>query len=677
VLFRYRYIVFIFLVIISFAKESYGQADPLRRIQGAGNRFGRTNPGSGKGDSLTRRTGHEDSITINFRYLDSSRFQKFDSSVTDFTNEFPIPWYAVHLGNTGTAARSLLFSPLRSAGWDHGFHSFDIYNLTLDETRFYNTTRPYSEIGYLLGGQAEQLIQLIHTQNILPSWNMGVEYRMLNSPGFFQNQNTNHNNYRVSSWYQSRNRRYQNFVVILGNKLQAAENGGIRQDGNYLDSVPFEERSTIPTRIGPNRPGNRNFFNTNIATGTKYTNATFLMRQQYDLGQKDSIVTDSSVIPLFYPRLRLEHTISYRTYHYRFEDNSPDSTYYADIYDLDMTARPQRLFFQDRWKVLENDFSIYQFPDAKNPQQFFKAGAALQNISGSFDTGTVNEKYYNFYVHGEYRNKTRNQKWDIEAHGNFFINGLNAGDYDAYVSLKRLISRKLGYLQVGFENINRTPSFNFDPLSSFYFEDAPIDLNKENIIHLFGSLEQPARKLKLSASYFMVNNLTYWREYYKPDQASTLFNVLRVTAEKQFRIGRRWNWRTWIVVQQKAGDAPVNLPLLLTRNQFAYDGNLGFKNLLISMGLEFRYFTPYKAEGYSPLTGQFYYQDSETIRMKVPEITPYVHFRIKTFTAYARAENLNTLDIGSGGFTNNNVLTIGYPYPGMHIRLGIFWSFVN
>src|SRR5690606_19793213 len=105
------------------------------------------------------------------------------------------------------------------------------------------------------------------------------------------------------------------------------------------DSIGFEERSTIPTQLGLNAPGSNNFFSSDIATGTKYTNASYLLRQQYDIGQKDSIVTDSSVIPLFYPRLRLEHTINYKTWNYRFSDNNPDSAYYEKNYDIITTNR--------------------------------------------------------------------------------------------------------------------------------------------------------------------------------------------------------------------------------------------------------------------------------------------------------------------------------------------------
>ena len=112
----------------------------------------------GKGDSLKHRTGLEDSITIRFRYLDSSGLQSFDSTVSDFTKRFPIPWHHVHLGNFGTATQSFIFNPILQPGWDAGFHALDVYNHTVPQTRFYTTTRPYSEIAYMLGSQAIQTL---------------------------------------------------------------------------------------------------------------------------------------------------------------------------------------------------------------------------------------------------------------------------------------------------------------------------------------------------------------------------------------------------------------------------------------------------------------------------------------------------------------------------------------
>ena len=118
--------------------------------------------------------------------------------------------------------------------------------------------------------------------------------------------------------------------------------------------------------------------------------------------------------------------------------------------------------------------------------------------------------------------------------------------------------------------------------------------------------------------------------------------------------------------------------MIFTRNRFAYEGPTKFKNLDIAFGTEVRYHTPYKADGYSPALGQFYYQDSVTLKNQIPEISAYFHFRIRPMKFFIRAENLNTArNLGGFGFTNNIIETQGYPNPGLQLRLGLWWSFVN
>ena len=598
-----------------------------------------------------------------------------DSSVDDFTKRFPIPATNIYLGNTGNASESILFSPKFNIGWDPGFHAFDIYKFKLETTRFFNTTRPYTELNYLLGSRVEQIIEVMHTQNIKPNWNASFQYRLINSPGFFKNQKTNHNNYLFTSWFQSKKKRYNNYFVILANRLQSGESGGILNDYDYMDDPAYKDRFSIPTKIGGDPDFGRNFFSTQIGTGNKYKETTYLLRQQYDIGKKDSLVTDSTVIPLFYPRLRFEHTIQYTKYDYRFTDAVPDPVYYKTYYDTTINQL-DTLQFQEKWSELVNDFSIYQFPDAKNLQQFIKLGIALQNLTGEFSSGK--RSFYNVYGHAEYRNKTRNQKWDAELNGKLYFTGLNAGDYHAYASLQRYVSKKIGYLQLGFENVNRTPSFIFDTRSSFYLLHTNQSFKKENSAHLFASIFQPNIKLKLSGNYFLVNNFTYITHFDQLQQNNPLFNVLQVSLEKTFRVGKHWNWHNETYFQQTVGNAPVNVPLIFTRNRFAYEGNFGFKNLDIAIGIEARYHTPFKADNYSPVLGQFFSQDSTQISDKLPDITAYLHFRIRSFKAYVRVENLNTLRYDQRlGFTNNNFAAPDYPYPALMIRMGIYWDFVN
>ncbi len=628
----------------------------------------------GSGDSLKKRDKLEDSITITFRYLDSSRNYKLDSSISDYTTRFPIPATNLYLGNDGTASKSMLFSPLMKSGWDPGFHSFDVYRLKLDKIRFFNTTRPYSELNYLIGSRSEQIIEVFHTQNITPGWNASVNYRGLTSQGYFQNQKSSENNYLFTSWYQSKSKRYNNYAIVLANGINAGESGGFLETGvDYLSDPNFTDRFNIPTKIGSYENYTGNFFNTVITTGNIYREFTFLMRQQYDLGKKDSLVTDSTVVPLFYPRLRFEHSVTYSKSKFVYQDFGGDSAFYHDYYNIHFPSVGDTLKFRDEWQDISNDFSVYQFPDAKNLQQFIKLGATIQNLRGNFFPGQYT--FYNMILHGEYRNRTRNQKWIVEANGRFYLNGLNAGDYEAHGSLQTFAGRKLGSLQLGFENVNRSPSFTYDSRSSFYL-DAIKSFNKENITHFYGSYFNPFINLRLGADYYLVSNYMYMTDYYKLQQESTLFNFLQLSLQKVFRIGKRWFWYADVYVQQKAGNVDINVPFLFTRNRIAYEG-VFFKNLTLSTGFEVRYNTPYKADGYSPALGQFFYQDSTTITNR-PDIRAFVNFRIKGFKVFFSAANLNALTFDpSFGFYKNNVPAPDYAYPGLQLRFGIYWSFVN
>ncbi len=668
-------------IVLLISSSVNAQGDPIR---GLGNRIkqvgGGGRIGGGEADSLRHRNKLEDSITISFRYLDSVRAYKLDSTIGDFTNRFPIPATYIHLGNTGNAARSLLFSPVLSSGFDPGFHSYDIYKWKLERVRFFNTTRPYSEINYLLGSRVEQIIEVMHTQNVKPGWNIAFQYRLINSPGFFQNQGANHNNYLFSSKFQSKNLRYNNYLVLLASKIQSWENGGIIDTGKttILDDPIYKDRFGINTHIGGRNPFPGNFFSSKISTGSQYSEFTALLRQQYDLGKKDSIVTDSTVTPLFFPRLRFEHTVQIDKGNFLFFDYKADSVYYKKYYDTTLRKTTDTVILKDRWQVLSNDFSIYQFPDAKNLQQFIKLGITLQNITGELASGK--KTFFNSLGHAEYRNRTKNQQWEIQANGKLFFTGFNAGDYEAHISLQRLLGKKLGYLQLGFENVSRTPSFNFDNRSSFYFLKTVTNFKKENNTHLFAGYFLPSFKLRLTGHYYLLTNYSYIRNYYQLQQESTLFNMLQIALQKTIKLGKRWNWHAEVYFQQVIGDAPVNVPPIYTRNRFAYEGNLGFKNLDIAMGLEVKYRAPYKADNYSPVLGQFSYQDSVTIKNELPDISAYVHFRIRPFKAFIRAENLNTARTLNGagfGFTNNNLVAPDYPLPGLQIRVGIWWGFVN
>jgi hypothetical protein len=150
-----------------------------------------------------------------------------------------------------------------------------------------------------------------------------------------------------------------------------------------------------------------------------------------------------------------------------------------------------------------------------------------------------------------------------------------------------------------------------------------------------------------------------------------------VAGTQTLKLSKHLHLYAEVHLQKTTGNAPVQLPLFFTNNRLSFEGTY-HRNMTYATGLEVRYYTPYKADNYSPFFGQFFYQDDFTVRNR-PEVNAFFNFRIKRFITYVRAENLNTLTrtTGSVGFNKNNLTAQHYPQQGLWIRLGIWWTFIN
>ena len=648
----------------------YAQEPVLNQVKGRLSQIGNS---SGGRDTIgfEHRDDSKDSIAITFKYLDSIRSNNLDSSINDFDTYFSVPSSYLYLGNNGAAAYSLIYKPNTQPGWDAGFHAFDVYRYKLEESKFYKTNKPFSQLSYQLASGKEQMIKAFHTQSPRPNWSFGFDYRLISAPGFYVTQNSNHKSYRLFSNYQGKRKRYAAFFIMQGNTLKNSENGGIQSD-SVLKNPNYKSRFSVPVNLGNAANYAPNPFQSSVSTGNVYKDFTVFLRQTYDIGKKDSVaINDSTTEYLFYPKLRAQYSFTYNTYNYLYKDDMADSAIYKDWYDTIVKYGTDSFFVREKWSVMSNDFTLLSFPDTKNSGQFISAGVKLENIKGELKSGTKN--FYNFIIHGEYRNKTRNKLWDVLAKGEFYVNGLNSGDYSAYATIARRLNNKFGDIRLFFKNTNRTPSFIFDGSSNFNFNNPGIT-KKENIISFGASANN--QFVNLGFKNHLITNLAYFTGYYHTAQRSKVINLLQLSASKKIKLSKYWNLYTDITLQQTDGSAPVKVPFLFTRNRLAYEG-VFFKNLNLSTGLEVRYFTPFEAYNYSPLMGQFVPQD--TFKLKnLPDISAFFHFRIKSFTAFIRTENLNTVNFSNGfGFTNNNFAAPHYPTQGLMIRLGIQWGFVN
>jgi hypothetical protein len=633
---------------------------------------GANNQSNKKNDSLQRRDKNADSITIYFKYYNNNSIQKLDSSINDFYVHYPLPWTSYNLGSLGTATKSYIFNANTQPGWDAGFHAFDAYNFTLEQTAFYQTTRPYTEFGYLLGGKGEQMVEVKHTQNKTNQLNFAFDYRFSNAPGNVKNQNANTNNMRITAHFQSKRKRYESFFAMIFNTTASSENGGLVKPV-LLDSLSLNDPFELETRLGISGASFRNPFNTSIATGNTYNKNTFDWKQTYDFGQKDSIVKDTIVTHLFYPRLRLQNEVKIQTSSFSFSDANPNAYNYYQYFGV-MYDTAYKVKFTDNWRILTNEFSIVSYPEKMNSNQFLQVGAGYSQMTASFN-GVDGWDNYDIYGFGLYKNKTRSQLWDLEASGKLYLNGFHAGDFNAGASLFRVLTKKETFVRLSFQNINRTPSLNSIGVTQFPIVGLK-SIQKENATILDGIIGNNNSGWNASASYQLISNFQYYATGFKPIVYNKVLNYIRGQIEHRVGLTKHINWYDQITLQILDPNAPVNIPLILTRQRLAFEGNF-YKNLFLSTGLEVIYHTSYKADAYMPFTGQFYLQNSYTTQNR-PTANAYLNFMIKRFKGYVRLENLNTLLPTSKIYGNSyNFTAQNYPTAGLWLRVGIWWNFIN
>jgi hypothetical protein len=631
-------------------------------------RFG--NMGGGGGGQTKKDTAHHpltpDTLTITYRHLGDPTDYRIDSSVTDFNTTFlRIPANYFFLGNNGSPARPVAFTPRMSAGFDAGFHSFDPYAFNQENARIYNTTRPYTELYYMVGSQKEQQLGILHTQNRTEHFNIGFEYQKIYAPGYFRSQTTGHDVYRITSRYQGKNKRYNILFSYYYNKLNNGENGGVR-DPAQLNDKNFHDRQTVDVNLGNYSATTASLFSTTIPVKTAYSQSGLEIVQFYDWGRGDTIhVNDTTDYYKFDPRFRVQYTLNYNSDNYNFTDGQPDTTFYTKHYNWQFNG--DSVIARHAWKTFSNDFSLISFPVLGNQAHFINLGARYESIHGTFLDAKVN--FSNVVLHGEYRDITRNKKWDLNLKGEFYAAGQYIGDYDVSAELSRYLNPTLGNVHLSFSNVNREPSYVYKYFSSNYDSWYDSTLSKENITRFQFAAESQKLKYSLQVNYYLLTNYVYFKDYYQSAQNTGLFDLLQIILSKHFQAGH-FNWYADFAFQQVHGNGPMNVPTLWTRHRIAYERKL-FNNLNLMTGIEAKYNTSYYADDYSPVIGQFVYQNNTKVKDFAPDLAAFLHFRIKSLSAFVRAENLNTF------FAHNNEAAPLYVYNNFTFRLGIRWWFVN
>lgn len=608
-----------------------------------------------------------ESAVVWHKQLNSAKKFYPDTSIHTFHRRpFLQPWHR-DLGNMGSAARNLYFTPEYRVGPTLGYRAYDIYRTEADSVPYYNTTRPYSEFTYRLGSKLEQISKLLHSQNITPFWNVTGRYQKISSQGFYKVQRTNHDNAFISTNYKSRKQHYELNAAITYNKEQQDENGGIT-DVSLLDEDRYSDRKVVPINF------ETNYSNTRSAITNMNRDYSVLLNHSYTVGKEDTVYSadSTSLAYRLIPRFRITHRLEYRNERHVYKDLRPDSLRYTGFFEATIPQNDS-VFSDQRWSKIDNRLLLNGYFGKPGKQLAFSGGVGnrydfFQTRYKVYLRSPHNESIVSNYITGEIKKEVLEEgQWGYNANVLFYVTGKSAGDLLFNVSAEKN-ARNFGTISAGLQQQLQSAPYNYTFYGNQYFQESWA-FSKESITQLYVNLYSDKLNLWGGVRNYAIANLIYINDQQNPDQYAPTFSVTQVWLRKLFNFGT-FVLDNELAYQEKTGNAPINVPRLMGRHQLSWESYMFRRALKVAIGVEAKYHTPYESAAYSPFLNRYYYSNAATLT-NTPEGTVFFNFKIKQFRASVSLDQVQTY------FTTNQITTPNYAAQDAMLRFGFTWVLVN
>ncbi|MBE2247556.1 MAG: hypothetical protein IAE67_09885 [Candidatus Competibacteraceae bacterium] len=573
------------------------------------------------------------------------------------------------LGNLGTATQQAIYKSDRIEGFDLGMHAYDDYQFSVKKTRYYFTLRPFTRISYFLGMGSEQLLDAMHTQRIIKDLQLGIQYRHINSSGFYQRQDAVHHNFRFFGRYQTDNKRYKILLSYSHNQMNVMENGGLKNDSTFLlNGIVLSSGTVIPN-------GNRMTYPVMLDSAhNRWVNHEAELVQSYSFQRK---ANDSLEKKTDRPLFTLMHRFRFENRENRFRDGKPNIDYYQNVVH-DSSLTKHRIFLNEVF----NEFKAILFLRKKfNSNSPFYAGIAHQFIdvenmiafnhdSLEFDSTFLHQSWHNLSISGGIRFDL-SAKIMMEAEGRYFFAGYNQHDFHLHYGI--------GFQSSDTANVHHSiyafisygqyqPSFTHRFFRSNHTNWDTTFLPRREL-HTGLKYKVPKWNLEVNFNTYLLNNLMYYDTQGQPAQFTDVNTVFTLSVKKKFRA-----WKFYFdneYIGQYSTSDILRIPYFIGRFSFYFESFLFKKALFMNIGFDLWYNTPLNANSYNPLTSQFYIQNDQTTG-NYPFLDIFLNAKIKTVRLYVRLRNVNQRFPDVPYY-----YTPHHPLQDRTVQFGLSWNFYN
>lgn len=631
-------------------------------------------------DSLRKlEEGAKDSVIFTAKYIryttlkltkDSIQTLPIDTGLTGIQNFSVLAQPrrpTVGTGVLGLAAKPLLFEPVKTIGFDAGFHSMDYYILNHDDVKFYKARTPFTSLYYVNGSEKEQVLKLTHTQNIKPNWNFGANFNRIGANGDYTHQRGDILNAAIFTWYQAPNKRYNLWFDVVFNTMKAQENGSIVKTDIFEPSeTELVDKKAEAVRLN--------------SAKQLWRKNSIMLKQSYFVGRIDSTGTINAQNIL--PTNKITHTLIYTKSDFSFKKDETD----------DFSVLPKgvndTVFTNDSTNVkhLQNEF-IYSFFLRAKGSSFIKNELKIDaGIRHDFYTYTQLgikkdlSRYYdeqrtfqNLTLLGNLGYRFSNRV-DFNLDLQQIMQGENLGDFLYEAKSNVFFSKNAGRVVLGAYLQNKSPEqiFNLYQGNHYQWKES---FDRTKTANLSFSYINDKYGFDATAAYYLITDYLYFTQNptlstsILPAQFSGDINMLKLSVGKRFKY-KSLHLDAFVVYQKTDNNAVLRTPEVYTFNSF-YKEQTFFRALKTQIGFDIRYNTTFTAASYSPAASQFY-NGANVVFGSKPVVDVWVKAGLRRANLFVKYDYANQGLLSRGFYTVNR-----YPMPDRALKFGVSWNFYD
>ena len=642
--------------------------------------------------------------------------QLFDYDTTYNWHYNDLPIYredinANHLGPAGSASQLYNFFRREEADNAIFFTPYQIYNYTPENLPMYNTKTPYTELAYwgtLFGKdeKEESNIKILTTQNILPEWNVTLEYHRFGSKGMLLNEDTDNRTFVASTNYMGK--RYLMHAGYIYNKVSRTENGGIVDNFWIRDTTVDGKEIAVALNSAHNK----------IKKNTVFLDQSYRIPFNfiYDIGKgkrkarkaeearRDSIMAtgDSTAIAALLEEEKARESEKMaadsldRDITSAFIGHSSEYTVYTKNYTdaIDAGDETGRDFYGNRFFINPTNSTDSMRVMRLENRVFLRLQPwKADGIVSKLDVG-IGDKLLNYYDYSpsNYLSTRRNtvlnsmyiyagaqgqykKYFDWNATGKYTFLGYEVNDFGIDANLtfsaypfRRDKSSPL-LLNAHFETSLKEPDHYQQRLFTNHFRWEN-DFGKISTTKIEGRLMIPRWNLEAMFGYALLGNNIYYDTEGIVRQNGQAMSVMSAYLRKDFRL---WKFHLdhQALFQVSSNPDVLPLPMLALNFRYYLQFDVVKKVMQMQIGANGRYTTRWYAPAYNPVAGVFHNQNEEMYG-NCPDIDVFVNIQWKRACIFIKLVNVGL------GWPNDQADYFSahhYILSQRTLKVGIFWPF--